>query len=83
MQGRLNAVATFTLAPGVAATVFADPRLTIGSAVILDPMTASAAAELAAGTVYALEADRNNRAWTFTHTNAAATDRTFRALIIG
>lgn len=83
MQGRLNAVATFTLAPGVTSTVLADPRLTVGSAVLLDPLTASAAAELAAGTVYALEGNRNNRTWTWTHANSATADRTFRALIIG
>jgi hypothetical protein len=83
MQGKTNNVLTFTCAPGTTSTVIEDPRLTIGAAVLFDPMTASAAAELAAGTIYAAEAGRNNRVWTVTHANSGATDRTFRVLVVG
>lgn len=81
MQGKINAVATFTLAANAGSTVLADPRLSASAAVLLDPMTANAAAALA--TTYAASADRNKGTWTFTHANTATTDRTFRALVIG
>lgn len=81
MQGKLNAVATFTLTANVGTTVLSDPRLTVDSAVTLDPTSANAAAAMA--TTYAATADRNNGAWTFTHANTATTDRTFRVSIIG
>lgn len=83
MQGKINAVTTFTLTANVASTVLADPRLTVDSVVTFDPKTANAAAELAAGTLYALAANRNNTTWTFTHANAATADRTFQVSIIG
>lgn len=82
-QGKANNTGSVTLTAGAASTVLADPRLTIDSAVVFDPMTANAAAELAAGTLYALTANRNNGTWTLTHANAVSTDRTFRYAIIG
>lgn len=83
MQGKINATGTFTCTANAATTVLNDPRLTVNGVVLFDPTTANAAAELAAGTIYTLTANRNNRAWTVTHANAASTDRTFRYLIIG
>jgi hypothetical protein len=83
MQGKINAVTSVTLTANVTTTVITDPRLTINSFVGFDPTTANAAAELAAGTIYALTANRNNASWTLTHANAATTDRTFKVLIIG
>jgi len=83
MRGKMNNTVELTLTPGAAATVWEDPRLTSTSAVVFDPLTANAAAELAAGTMYVLKANRNNGSWTITHANAATTDRTFRAAIIG
>lgn len=83
MQGRLNAVVEVTLTAGAASTVWSDPRLTSTAAVLFDPMTANAAAELAAGALYVTSANRLNQQWTLTHANAGTTDRTFRALIIG
>lgn len=81
MQGKINAVVTFTLTANAGSTVLTDPRLTASAAVVLDPMTANAAAALA--TTYATEANRNKGTWTLTHANTATTDRTFRALLIG
>ena len=83
MLGKLNAVADFTCTANAASTTFEDSRLSVDSAVLFDPTSANAAAELAAGTLYVTTANRNNKTWTVTHANAASTDRTFRVLIIG
>lgn len=82
-QGKANNVLTFTCTAGAASTVLSDPRLAYSSAAIFDPLTANAAAELAAGTIYALEANRLNTTWTITHANAGTTDRTFRVVVVG
>ncbi len=83
LQGKSNNNGTLTLTAGAASTVMSDARLTVNSAVLFDPLTANAAAELAAGTLYTLAANRNNSAWTVTHANAGTTDRTFRYMIVG
>ena len=82
-QGKTNNVLAFTCTAGAASTVLSDPRLAYSSAAIFDPLTANAAAELAAGTIYALTAGRNNGVWTITHANAGTTDRTFRVVVVG
>lgn len=83
MQGKINAVAEVTLTAGATSTTWKDPRLTASAMVEFDPMTANAAAEKAAGTLYVTEANRNKGEWVITHANAGSTDRTFRVLIIG
>jgi hypothetical protein len=83
LQGKSNNTGTLTLTAGTASTVMSDARLTVNSAVLFDPVTANAAAELAAGTLYTLAANRNNSVWTVTHANAGTTDRTFRYMIVG
>ncbi len=82
-QGKMNCTGSVTLTAGATSTVLADPRLTVDSVLAFDPMTANAAAELAAGTLYTLTANRNNGTWTLTHANAGTTDRTFRYAILG
>ena len=82
-QGKINAVAELTLRASETTTVLEDARLAQGSFVYLDPITANAAAKLAAGTVYCLSANRLGGSWIFTHANAGTTDRTYRVLIIG
>jgi hypothetical protein len=82
-QGKQNNTGTVTLTAGATTTELADPRLTVGSVVLFDPLTANAAAELAAGTLYVLAANRNNLVWTLTHANAGSTDRTFRFVVVG
>ncbi len=82
-QGKMNNTGEITLTAGSTMTTFSDPRLTVDSVVTFDPLTANAAAELAAGTFYALSANRNNLVWTLTHANAGSTDRTFRYVIVG
>jgi hypothetical protein len=86
--GKINAVyrvaeADFTLTANAASSTLTDARLTAFSHVAFDPMTANAAAELAAGTLYVTSANRNNGSFVLTHANNAQTDRTFRVLIIG
>lgn len=83
MQGKINATGTVTLTANAATTVLTDSRLNRVCAILFDPTTANAAAELAAGTLYVLTANRNDGAFTLTHANAATTDRTFRYLVIG
>lgn len=82
-RGKLECVVEFTLTANVATTVLTDERLSPQTVVLLDPKTANAAAELAAGTVYCLTANRDAGTWTFTHANNAQTDRLFQACLIG
>lgn len=82
-QGKIECVTTVTLTENAATTVLNDIRLSNQSVVTFDPKTANAAAELAAGTLYVLTANRGNASWTITHANNAQTDRTFQISIIG
>lgn len=85
MRGKLNCLGerTFTLTANAATTTLTDERLTSDGAMFFDPLTANAATEKAAGTVYVLSADRNNGSWAVTHANNAQTDRDFRIVILG
>jgi hypothetical protein len=74
---------TVTLTANVASTTVTDERLSYYSAVVFDPMTANAAAELAAGTLYVTQTNRGTGSWVLTHANNAQTDRTYRMAIIG
>jgi len=82
-QGKINAITTVTLTANAATTVLTDARLAVGGFVEFDPLTANAATEKAAGTIYVLEANRVKGAYTITHANNAQTDRKFRVLLIG
>lgn len=81
LQGRLNVTTTLTLTAGTTTTVLTDSRLTAAGNALLLPLTANAAGALA--TTYVLASNMTDGAWTFTHANAASTDRTFRVSIIG
>ena len=82
-HGKLECVTNVTLTANATSTVINDQRLAPQSVVIFDPLTANAAAELAAGTLYAAEANRGVTTWTITHANNAQTDREFHIAIIG
>lgn len=82
-QGKLDAITEVTLTAGATTTTLTDIRLSNQSVVLFDPKTANAAAELAAGTMYVLTANRGTGSWVITHANAGSTDRTFQTLIIG
>lgn len=82
-QGKFNATGEITLTPNQTTTDLIDARLQPYSFVQFDPLTANAAMELNAGTMYVLEADRGAGKFTVTHANNAQADRTFNYLIIG
>ena len=63
-------------------TIVADPTVTPDTVILFDPLTAAAAAELAAGTMYVLAADRLLGSFTITH-SAGTTDCIFRWLAAG
>ena len=81
LRGKLNATIDVTLAANAASTTVRDPRIGGGSGIYLGPLSASAAAEIGACTVYvsALAAETA----TIAHANTAQTDRSFRLLVIG
>ncbi len=82
--GRNNAHGQFTLAVAPATTTVVDaPNCGPGSAPLLTPLTANAAAAIGAGTVYVLEADIIAGQFTVTHASSAQTDRTFRYFTAG
>lgn len=83
LVGKINAVVEVTLTANAATTTLTDARLTINSFIAFDPVTANAAAELAAGTLYVLSANRRNGAFTLTHSNAVSADRSYKAIVIG
>ncbi len=80
-QGRSNAVGTVTLAAGAVATVVAAGNCGAGSVVLLSPLTAHAAAELAAGTLHVIAVA--NGSFTLAHANNGQNDRTFGFVAIG
>jgi hypothetical protein len=73
IDGRSNAVGTFTLTAGATTTDVEDNLFQSDMVPVWSPMTANAAA--AVGTTY-LSA-RTKGGFTITHTNNAQTDRTF------
>ena len=80
-QGRSNAVGALTLVANAATTVVTAKNCGAGSVVLLSPLTAHAAAELAAGMLYVSAVA--NGAFTLTHANNAQTDRIFGFVAIG
>lgn len=83
-RGRLDSAGEVTLTAGAASTVVdTDGALFThsGSAVLLSPLTAHAAAEMGAGTLYV--SSRSNGSFTLTHANNAQTDRTFTYVVLG
>jgi|GEM_PF-983154 len=82
-RGKFDCTAEITLTANAATSTLIDHRLSPQSAVIFDPRTANAAAELYGGTMYVLTANRGDGSWTITHANNAQADRTFTVLILG
>lgn len=87
MKGRTNNVGTVTLTANSATSVvtLAKGQLSQDSAIIFDPLTATAATELYGSTMYVLTASRDvtNKQFTITHANSAVTTRSFRYIIVG
>lgn len=82
-RGKLECVTELTLTANAATTALNYKGLSNQSVVIFDPKTANAAAELAAGTMYVLTANRAADVFTVTHANNAQTDRSYQIAIIG
>jgi hypothetical protein len=80
-QGRSNAVGTVTLTAGAATTTVTARNCGAGSVVLLSPLTAHAAAEIAAGTLYVSAVA--NGAFTLTHASNAQGDRKFGYACLG
>ncbi len=82
-QGKLECINEVTLTANAASTVLSDIRISTQSWIGWMPLTANAATELAAGTMYVLEANVGTGSITITHANNAQTDRKFRLIVIG
>jgi len=80
VDGKTNNTASLTLTASVGTTVVTDFRAGAESYVCFMPLTANAAAELAAGTMYVSSQGTNT--FTITHQNAITTDRTFRYIVV-
>jgi len=72
-----------TLTPGATVTTILDPTVTPDTVFLFDPLTANAAAELAAGTLYVLPVNRLLGSFTITHASAGTIDRAFRWIALG
>ena len=82
-RGKTENTVLLTLAANAATPTLTDMRLSLQSALGFDPLTANAATEKAAGTLYALEANRATGSVVITHANNAQTDRTYIVTITG
>lgn len=81
LRGKLNCTGTVTLTPSVATTTITDGKIGGGTVVLLQPLTAHAAAELGNGTLYFNPA--GNGTVVINHANSAQTDRNFNYVLIG
>ncbi len=79
--GKINCTGTVTLAAGQASTSVSDSRADAGSHIGLMPLTANAAAEVAAGGLHI--ASRSAGSFVVAHATSALTDRTFSYIIVG
>jgi hypothetical protein len=81
LGGKLNCTGMATLTPGAGSTTITDARVSANSVILLSPLTAHAAAELSAGTLYM--SARAAGSFTIQHANNAQNDRSFGYAIIG
>jgi hypothetical protein len=81
LQGRANVTLEVTLAAGAATTTVRDARISEQAFVEFMPLTANAATEKGAGTLYVSAQTAGEM--TVTHVNNGQTDRTFRLAILG
>lgn len=79
--GRSNAAGTITLNANATTSTQTPPNCAAGSAVLLFPRTANAAAELASGACYVSAV--GNKSFTVSHRNSSQLDRTFFYVCLG
>ncbi|MFZ5789779.1 MAG: hypothetical protein ACOY3L_03675 [Pseudomonadota bacterium] len=81
LGGALNVTKDVTLAANAATTTVSDPRIGVASFVGLMPLSANAAAELGAGTLWLDPPGKQSVV--IHHASNAQADRSFRLLVIG
>lgn len=80
LAGHLNCGVQVTLAPSAASTTLVDARINLNTAVLACPLTANAAAEIGAGTMYFVPTVGQA---VIHHANNTQSDRTFNLALIG
>lgn len=78
MDGKLNCTGEFTQAAGGTTTTVTNKLCNVNSVILLQPLTAHAAAALAVTSIVA-----GTEQFVVTHANNAQTDRNFKYVIIG
>jgi uncharacterized membrane-anchored protein len=81
IRGRSNAVTTVTLTANATTTTVALANANASAVPVFVPLTANAAAEMGAGTMYI--SARTVTGFVITHANNAQTDRTFGFVVMG
>lgn len=82
-QGKFNCALEITLIANVTSTTISDARIGAYSVLVLMPVTADAAAEIGAGTIYIPENTMLTGSAVIQHANNSQTDRSFRVGIFG
>lgn len=82
-QGKFNCTIEVTLKASSTTTTITDVRISPFSVILWMPVTAHAAAEIAAGGLYIPESTMLNGSAVIQHANNAQTDRSFRVGIFG
>lgn len=80
VRGKMNVTLSVSLAANRATTTITDVRIGAFSALLFTPLTAAAAVEMAAGTLF-VSAQKSGEA-TVSHANNTISDRTFRVVIL-
>lgn len=83
LNGKTNVITTVTLTANAASTTLTDNRITPQSFIGFMPVTANAASELGAGTIYVPFSTQLIGSAVINHANNAQSDRNFIVLIIG
>jgi hypothetical protein len=81
--GKMEVVQELTLTANAATTTFNRLGVSPQTGIMFDAKSANAAAELAAGTMYVLAANRSNDSFIITHANNAQVDRIFHVITVG
>jgi hypothetical protein len=81
LEGRSNAVGTFTVNPSTTLTTVITPNVGLQSIILWQPTTANAAAQMA--TLYCATTDVAKGQFTLHHASNATTDQIFNYLAVG
>lgn len=82
LQGKVNVILPITLTANSATTTVKDARIGGYSGLLLQPLTANAAAALYASP-YVLKSSQQDKQVIFAHANDAQTDKSFNLVILG